>query len=67
MGQPGNPGKVCVCMEGSDPYGERMGGYGSQGSGLIVLCVVLVLVVCVVVCADVSVYDVTEGEKHQSE
>ena len=23
--------------------------------------------VCVVVCADVSVYDVTEGEKHQSE
>lgn len=39
-----------------------MGGYGSQGSGLLVLCVVLVLVVC----ADVSVCDVTEGEKHQS-
>lgn len=54
--------KVCV-YTGSDPYGERMGGYGSQGSGLLVLYVVLVLVVC----ADVSVYDVTEEEKHQSE
>lgn len=55
--------KVCVYTGGSDPYGERMGGYGSQGSGLLVLYVVLVLDVC----ADVSVYDVTEEEKHQSE
>lgn len=53
MGQPGHSSacqkSVCVCQ--SDPRGDRMGGRGSQGSGLLVLYMRVCVCVCVLLVA----------------
>lgn len=69
MGQPGNPGKE-VCMYGGvvRSLWRENGRVGKSGEWLVgIMCGVGVGGVRGCVCADVSVYDVTEGEKHQSE
>lgn len=68
MGQPGNPGKKCVFMGGFSSLWRENGRVGKSGEWLAgIMCGVGVGGVCGCVCADVCVYDVTEGEKHQSE